>query len=200
MNLPANVQNAFRQGRNLDNGDGSLAGVANNYTFNVTGTVLGGAHTTDQLNLFNIPTDIIAVGQTLCPVTTQVGSTGYSVAQIASHFGTHPAPLVNWNIPASTNQSVLASMTYFTVRRSPSGKFSQEEIPVATLLTSGQYQNDRVQYSASGQIIFDGETFARFNWSAQNPVVTLLISFSFGPEVDLRSMARTAAPVVIAGG
>lgn len=183
--------------RGLDNGDGSLAGIANSYTFNVAGTVGAGV---DQLNLFNFPTDILQSGATLCPTVTQVTSTGYTVAQLASHFLTHPAPLVNWNIPSSTNQAVLASMVYYVVRRGAAGKFSQDDYPVAALLTSMQYQSDRVQFSASGTIIFDGETFARFTWSAQTPAVTLQVSMNFGPEVDLRAMAQRAAPVTIQGG
>lgn len=185
--------------RNLDNGDGSLGGIANSYTFNVTGTVLG-VNTVDQLNLFNLPTDQLQAGAVLCPAVTQVVSTGYTIAQLAQHFLTHPAPLVNWNIPASLNQAVLASMVFYTVRRSASGAFSQQDYPVAALLTSTQFQNDRVQFSASGSVMYDGETFARFTWAAQNPVVTLTISMNFGPEVDLRAMAQRAAPVVIAGG
>ena len=185
--------------RGLDNGAGSQAGIANSYTFNIVGTVLG-PNTVDQLNLFNIPTDQLQSGAVLCPTVTQVVNTGYTVAQLASHFGTHPAPLVNWNIPASTNQNVLSSMVYYVVRRGASGKFSQEDYPVAGLLTSSQFQSDRVQFSASGSVQFDGETFARFTWSAQNPVVSITLSMNFGAEVDLRAMAQSAQPVTIQGG
>ncbi len=186
--------------RNLDNGGGSLAGIANTYTFNVTGTASGGATTLDQLVLLNFPTDITQSSATLTPGVVQVGSTGYTNAQIAQHFLTHPAPLVNWNIPSSTNSAVLSSMIYYSVRRTPAGKLQQDETPVANLLTSMQYQSDRIQFVASGTIMFDGETFGRWIWSQQNPAVTLTIALSFGEEVDLRAFAKRAAPAVIAGG
>lgn len=182
--------------RNLD-GDGSLAGMAAQYTFNVTGTA---GSNTDQLNLFNVPTDVLQSGATLCPTVTQVPSSGYTAGQLAEHFQSHPAPLVNWNIPASTNQNVLASMIYTTVRREATGKLIQDDVPVANLLTASMFQSDRVQFSASGQILFDGATFARFTWTQQTPAVTLTIAMGFGPSFDARKYVNAAAPAVVTGG
>jgi hypothetical protein len=183
--------------RHLDDA-GSMAGVAKNYTFNVTGTLLNSPTVTQDVAAFlNIPVPTLKSGQALASIVQDTES-GFTLYEIAQHFATHPAPLVNWNIPFSSAAAIISTMKFFWIRKEPDGQQTQKEISVATQLTAQDFQNTRVQFSADGKLIYDGETFLQFVSSALNPVANYIVSLSFGEAFDLRSLAKTAKPVRLA--
>jgi hypothetical protein len=176
-----------------DGGD-SMAGIAKNYTFRAVGQ--NSASGKDVAAFFNVPTDTLLAGEVAATIT-QTSQTGFTLLQMAEHFQTHPAPLVNWNLPFATNAAVISTMKFLWVRKEPDNTQASKDTDVATQLTPGDFQSARVQFKGDGKRIYDGQTYLRWMWDSQSPAVTVMLSLSFGPSVDLRAMAREAAPVLI---
>ncbi len=184
----------FTSKRRADGVAGPLAGVDTTYTFNVVGQIVT---TDEQAPFFNTVSDVAISANHTVLTPTQTPSSGWTLAQIAAFFASHPAPLVNMNIPFVSVAAMIAGMILYTVRRTPDGKTMQSDLNLATLQSASDYQNTRVQVEANGKIVFDGVTYARLAWTAQNPAALMTVSWSFGKSLDLRDGVQEAAPVKI---
>jgi hypothetical protein len=176
------------------------AGVAKNYSFLADGNTLSApTHTVDVVSLLNIPVDPMQPGWTPATIT-QTTDSGFTLQQIAEHFATHPCVMVNLNIPNSVNAAVIATAKFWQVRREPDGTFTARDQNLAMLLTANDFQPNRVQMKGDGVTVYDGETYFRLTWTAQNPLVaSFLFSLSMGPALNLAGMAQNAEGVYVGG-
>lgn len=187
------LQKAFAR-RNIDGAGGVLAGVATTYNFSITGQIILAQ---EQVPFFNSVPDVAVSANHAILAPVQTPASGWTIAQLNEYFRDHPAPAVNMNVTNASVASIIASMTLYTVRRTPDGKSTSTDLQLSTLLNAQDFQNTRVQAALSGDTMYDGISYPRLAWNMVNPAATLLVSWSFGASLDLRKQVATAAPVLM---
>ena len=160
----------------------------------VTGTAQANPLQFDQAWFFSQLADVpIDTSYAIAIVTPAVSR--FSNAQVADFLTFEPLFVINANIVAASDDSVISGMTVTPVRFDPFGNAAQASQYQAAYQTAADFQTTRGQFPL-GEVI-DGYTYLRALSPIQATPATYTIAFMFGPRQDRRAQVPRVSPVVV---
>ena len=180
--------------RGLDGG-----GIARNkglgvVQFSVTGNLPAPPIVNDQAWFFSqigsTPLDNTYAIATMTPTVSK-----FTNAQVADWFTWNPTFCAALNVTSCNSAAALSSMQLRPTRFDPYGSAANDANFQAGFQTADQYQTGRGQFPIEDTI--DGYTYFDLAWTAQNPVVSFVAAWFFGPRHDRRVLVPKGTAVAV---
>jgi len=191
-------EEARERGLGPDAGTGQVAGgpSGNVITCMCEGTAKVAPLLWDQFWFFSLLADQPVNNTYAIGTVTVLSEDGaWTISLVSLFLGLEPLFLVNANITAASDNTVISGMSVRIRRSDPFGSTSGTLQPQAAYQNASDFQRDRGQFPIADAV--DSWTWVRVVSPMQAAAATFTIAFFFGPRQDRRAQVPRVAPQIV---